>query len=116
MENVMDDIEWDTFQSVELRAGTVVKAEPFPEARKPAIKLWVDFGEGIGVKQTSAQITVHYDPDTIVGKKVVGCINLGTKRIAGFKSEFLVTGFADKDGAIVLISPDQDVPNGAKLC
>lgn len=112
----MKEIDFDTFQSVELRTGTVIKSEPFPEARKPALKVWVDFGGDIGVKQTSAQITVHYTPETIIGKQVVGCINLGSMRIAGFKSEFLLTGFTSEDGSIVLISPDQNVPNGEKLC
>ena len=116
MATIADDVSFDTFQSVELRTGTVVKAEPFPEARKPAIKVWVDFGDDIGVKQSSAQITVHYTPETIVGKQVVGCINLGSMRIAGFKPEFLLTGFTADDGSIILVSPDQDVPNGAKLC
>jgi tRNA-binding protein len=108
-------IPYEHFEQVELRVGTVVRAEPFPEARKPAIRLWVDFGQGIGIKQTSAQITVHYQPESLIGKQVVGCLNLGDKKIAGFKSEFLCTGFPDPDGAVVLISPDRAVPNGSKL-
>ncbi len=111
-----EEIDFKTFQSVELRAGTVVKAEPFPEARKPAHKVWVDFGDEIGIKQTSAQITVHYTPEELIGKQVVGCLNLGSMRIAGFKSEFLLTGFEADDKSITLISPDLKIPNGAKLC
>lgn len=110
----MQDIEWADFEKVELRVGTVVRAEPFPEARKPAIKLWVDFGE-FGVKQSSAQLTVHYTPEGLIGRQVVGVINFPTKRIAGFPSEFLTTGFADEGGAVALCVPDKAVPNGAKL-
>ena len=111
----METIPYATFESVELRVGTVVRAEPFPEARKPAIKLWVDFGETIGTLQTSAQITVHYTPETLVGRQVVGCINLGERQIGKFMSQFLCTGFPDADGGIVLITPDKPVPNGVKL-
>ena len=111
----MDTISYDQFEAVELIAGTVVRAETFPEARKPAYKLWVDFGSTHGVKQTSVQITVHYKPEQLIGKQVVGCLNLGNKKIAGFSSEFLCTGFPDAAGAVVLIAPDQPVPNGAKL-
>ncbi len=110
----MENIPFEQFASVELRAGTVVRAEVFPEARKPAYKVWVDFGE-FGVKQTSVQITEHYTVEGLVGKQVVGCLNLGAKKIAGFTSEFLCTGFPDAGGAVVLISPDQPVPNGVKL-
>jgi tRNA-binding protein len=109
-----DIITYDQFHAVDLRVGTVVRAEAFPKARNPSYKLWVDFGE-CGIKQTSAQITVHYTPETLIGKQVVGCLNLGTKNIAGFVSEFLCTGFPDATGAIVLISPDTPVPNGGKL-
>lgn len=112
----MTDIAYDDFAKVELRIGTVIKAEAFTETRKPAIKVWVDFGHEIGVKQSSAQITVHYTPEALIGKQVMGCINLGTRKIAGFNSEFLLTGFADKDGAIVLAVPDKSAPNGEKLC
>ncbi|HUY68097.1 MAG TPA: tRNA-binding protein [Alphaproteobacteria bacterium] len=111
----MQTIPFDHFVAVELRAGTVTRAEEFPEARKPAFKLWVDFGPEIGVKQTSAQIAAHYTPDKLVGRQVVGCLNLGEKKIAGFASQFLCTGFPDEAGAVVLISPDKPVPNGAKL-
>ncbi len=108
-------ISYDQFAGVELRVGTIVRAEPFPAARKPAYKIWADFGDGIGIKQTSAQITVHYSPDQLVGKQIVGCMNLGSKNIGGFMSEFLCTGFPDADGNVVLISPDKNVPNGGKL-
>ena len=111
----MQIIPYEQFSSVELRVGTVTRAEPFPEARKPAYKLWVDFGSAFGVKQTSAQITAHYTPEALIGKQVVGCLNLGSKKIAGFTSEFLCTGFPDETGAVILISPDKPVPNGAKL-
>ena len=110
-----DTIPYDVFESVELRVGTVIRAEPFPKARKPAYKLWVDFGPDIGLRQTSAQITVHYKPESLIGKQVVGCLNLGEKNIAGFVSNFLCTGFPDENGAVVLISPDKPVPNGGKL-
>jgi len=108
-------ISYDQFTATDLRVGTVVRAESFPEARKPAIKLWVDFGPELGTRQTSAQITAHYTPETLVGKQIVGCVNLGDKKIAGFTSQFLCTGFSDADGGIVLISPDKPVPNGSKL-
>jgi tRNA-binding protein len=111
----MQTISYDQFTAVELRIGTVVKAEAFPKARKPAYKLWVDFGPEFGVKQTSAQITVHYTPESLVGRQVVGCLNLGEKNIAGFISQFLCTGFPDAEGAIVLAAPDRPVPNGARL-
>jgi tRNA-binding protein len=111
----MQTIPYDQFAAVELRTGTITRVEPFPEARKPAYKVWADFGPEIGVKQTSVQITVHYKAENLVGKQIVGCMNLGSKKIAGFNSEFLCTGFPDANGAVVLISPDQAVPNGAKL-
>lgn len=111
---LVDVIEWADFERVELRVGTVVRAEPFPEARKPAIKVWVDFGE-FGVKQSSAQLTVHYTPESLVGRQVVAVLNFAPKRIAGFESQILVCGFADETGAVVLASPDKPVPNGSKL-
>ena len=110
----METISWDDFERVELRAGTIVKAEPFPEARKPAYRLWVDFGE-FGVKQSSAQVTAYYRPGELVGRQVLGVLNFPPKRIAGFESQVLVTGFASEEGEVVLASPERAVPNGAKL-
>lgn len=100
------DIEYSDFEKVHIRSGTIVKAEPFPEARKPAYKVWVDFGSDLGLKQTSAQISDLYTPETLIGKKVMGVVNLGTKRIAGFKSEFLLVGFSNQEGSIVLAVAD----------
>ena len=108
-------ISFNQFTAVDLRAGTVIRAENFPEARKPAIKIWADFGPEFGVKQASAQITVHYAPENLIGKQIVGCLNLGDKKIAGFTSQFLCVGFPDEKGAVVLMSPDKAVPNGVKL-
>lgn len=108
-------ISYDEFMAVDLRAGTIVKAEIFAKAKKPAYKVWVDFGDSIGVLQTSAQITVHYQPESLIGKQVVGCINLGEKNVAGFISQFLLVGFADEAGAIKLANVDGLVPNGQKL-
>jgi len=111
----MSTIDFTDFSKVELRAGTITEAEEFPRARKPAYKLWVDFGAEIGTLQTSAQITDHYTPDALIGKQILGCINLGEKNIAGFTSQFLCTGLFDSSGQVVLLSPDHPVPNGAKL-
>lgn len=109
-------ITYEQFAAVDIRIGTVVRAEPFPEARKPAYKVWVDFGSEYGIRQTSAQITVHYDTQSLVGKQVLGCLNLGPKKIGGFTSEFLLLGFPDESGAIILATATQSVPNGAKIC
>jgi tRNA-binding protein len=111
----MQTIGFDQFASVELRAGTIVRAEEFPKARKPAYKIWADFGPEFGVRQTSAQLTVHYKPEELVGRQILGCLNLGEKNIAGFVSQFLCTGLPDAEGAVVLISPSKPVPNGGKL-
>ena len=111
----MDTITFDQFLAVDIRAGTVTAAEPFPEARKPAIKLWVDFGEGIGVKKSSAQITVHYTPESLIGRTVMAVVNFPPRQIGPFMSEVLVLGFPDADGAIVLAAPDQNVPDGARM-
>lgn len=108
-------ISYDDFAKVELRSGTVVKVEEFPRARKPAYKVWVDFGGDIGILQTSAQVTINYTPETLLGRSVVGCTNLGEKNIAGFTSQFLLVGFTDANGAISLITADPNVPNGQKL-
>lgn len=108
-------ITYDDFTKVDLRSGTVVKVEFFERAKKPAYKVWVDFGLELGVLQTSAQVTVHYTPETLLGRSVVGCVNLGEKNIAGFISQFLLVGFSDANGAISLITTNPDVPNGQKL-
>lgn len=108
-------IGWDDFLKVELRVGRVVRAEPFPEARKPAYVLHVDFGEALGVRKSSAQITAHYRPETLVGRLVVAVVNFPKKQIGPLMSECLVTGFHDADGAVALCVPDRDVPLGTRL-
>ncbi len=112
----MKEITIADFVQVELRAGTVLRVEEFPEARKPAYKLWVDFGPEIGTLKCSAQVTRHYTPETLVGQQVIGVVNFPPRQIGPFKSEFLCTGFADANGDIVLARPERPVPNGAKLC
>lgn len=111
----MAEITFDDFMAVDIRKGTVLRAEPFPEARKPAIKVWIDFGPDIGEKKTSAQITAHYTPETLVGRQVMGVVNFPPRQIGPFMSEVLLLGVADSDGAIVLISPDHDVPDGGRM-
>lgn len=111
----MDQISYDDFLKVDIRIGTVVTAEPFPEARKPAIKLTIDFGAGVGTKRSSAQLTEHYMPDALIGRRVAAVVNFAPRRIAGFLSEALTLGFADEAGAVVLFAPDQAVPDGARL-
>jgi len=106
---------WADFERVSLRAGTIRRVEPFAEARKPAYKLWIDFG-AFGLKQSSAQLTVLYAPADLVGRQVICATGLGSKRVAGFKSEVLVTGFAREDGAIVLAALERPVPDGSPLC
>jgi len=108
-------ITYDEFEKVDIRSGTIIKAEEFPRAKKPAYKVWVDFGNEIGIKQTSAQVTTHYSIESLIGKQVAGCINLGAKNIAGFTSEFLLVGFPDDNGAICLVTVDPKVPNGGKM-
>jgi len=108
------EISWNDFEKVELRVGTILEVEDFPEARKPAYKVKVDFGE-FGVRWSSAQITKHYTKEELAGRQIVGVINFPKKQIANFMSEFLVTGFADKNGDIVLTAVDKPVPNGSKL-
>ena len=111
----MDLISFDEFLNVEIRVGTVVRSEPFPEARRPSIKLWVDFGGEIGERKSSAQITQHYSPEDLVGRQVIAVVNFATKQIGPFMSEFLTLGLHDDDGNVVLVSPDKAVPNGARL-
>lgn len=108
-------LTWTQFTAVEIRVGTVISAEPFPEARKPAYVITVDFGPGIGVKKTSAQVTELYTPDELVGRQVVGVVNFPDKQIGPIRSQFLLTGFPREDGAIVLAVPERSVPNGARL-
>jgi tRNA-binding protein len=108
-------IEYADFERVEMRVGRVQRAEPFPEARKPAIKLWIDFGPELGVKKSSAQITVHYTPEALVGTLVIGVTNFAPRQIGPFMSEVLVLGLPDPDGAIVLLRPGHDVPLGGRV-
>jgi len=110
----MAEISWDDFERVELRVGTVLEVEEFPEAHSPAYKLKVDFGEA-GIRKSSAQITKLYERDELVGKQVIGVLNFPRKQIGRFFSEVLITGFADENGAIVLAVPERSVPNGARL-
>ncbi len=108
-------ITYDDFAKIDFRSGTIVKAEPFPRAHKPAYKIWADFGPEIGVLQTSAQVTIHYTPESLIGRSIIGCVNLGEKNIAGFLSQFLLVGFSDVNQAICLITVDPEIPNGQKL-
>ncbi len=111
----MPEISWEDFEKVDVRVGNVVEAEPFPEARKPSIKLTVDFGPQVGTHRTSAQLTAHYEPENLVGRQVVAVVNFPPKRIAGFKSEVLVLGVPDDAGEVVLLSPDHEVPPGGRM-
>ncbi|CAA9448917.1 MAG: Protein secretion chaperonin CsaA [uncultured Rubrobacteraceae bacterium] len=111
----MQEISWADFEKVDVRVGRVVEAEPFPAARKPSIKLAVDFGPEIGVKRSSAQITARYTPEGLLGKRVVAVLNFPAKRIAGFESEVLVLGVPDEEGAVVLLTPDREVPLGSRM-
>ncbi len=110
-----DTIKYEDFERVDIRVGTIVEAVPFPEARKPAIKLKIDFGPELGVKKSSAQITVHYAPETLVGRQVAAVVNFPPRQIGPFMSEVLTLGFPDANGAVVLIGPSLSVPNGGKL-
>ena len=111
----MSQISFDDFLAVDIRIGTVVDVQPFDKARKPAWKLWVDFGEDVGVKKSSAQITVHYTKEALMGRQVAAVINFPPRQIADFMSEILVLGFADENGDIVLVGPDHAVPDGERL-
>ena len=109
------EIGFDDFLKVDIRTGIIVDAQPFPEARKPAIKLWVDYGGEIGVRKSSAQITVHYSPEALIGREVLAVVNFPPRQIGKFMSEALVLGLPDADGEVVLIAPDKPVPNGARM-
>ncbi len=111
----MKTITYEEFEQVDLRSGTIVKVEEFPRAKKSAFKVWADFGPEIGILQTSAQVTVHYTPEELIGRQAIGCVNLGEKNIAGFTSQFLLVGFSDENADICLITVDPKVPNGKKL-
>lgn len=112
----MTTITYKEFERIDLRSGTIIKAEEFPRAKKPAFKIWVDFGSEIGVLQTSAQVTMHYTIESLISRSIVGCVNLGEKNIAGFVSQFLLVGFTDDAGGICLVTIDSQTPNGRKLC
>ena len=111
----MAEITFDDFLNVDIRVGTIIEAAPYPEARKPAIKLVIDFGHEIGVKKSSAQIMVNYTPEGLVGKQVMAVVNFPPRQIGKFMSEVLVLGAMDDEGAVVLIAPDQAVPNGGRM-
>ncbi|MEM7526176.1 MAG: tRNA-binding protein [Pseudomonadota bacterium] len=109
------EIDFDAFLKVDIRAGRVLRAEPFPEARKPAIKLWIDFGPEIGERKTSAQITEHYTPEDLIGRMVMAVVNFPPRQIGPFMSEVLTLGVSDGEGRVVLIAPDRDVAPGARM-
>lgn len=115
-QNKPGEITFDDFLKVDIRVGTVVDAQPYPEARVPAIKLWIDFGDEIGVKKTSAQITKHYTVESVMGRQVCAVVNFPPRQIGKFMSEVLVLGFMDDTDAVVLAGPGHVVPNGSKLC
>ncbi|MGZ9096781.1 MAG: tRNA-binding protein [Micavibrio sp.] len=108
-------ISYEDFEKIDIRVGTIIDAQPFPEARRPAYKLHVDFGPVLGIKKTSAQVTIHYTPETLIGRQVAAVMNFPEKQIGKFMSEILVLGFPDADGNVVLVHPGLSVPNGGKL-
>ena len=111
----MSTATWDEFQRIDIRVGTIKEAQPYPEARKPAIKLWIDFGGEIGVKRSSAQLTTHYTPEQLVGRQVCAVVNFAPRQIGKFVSEVLTLGMPDADGGVVLVRPDLVVPDGGRL-
>ena len=111
----MAEISFNEFMAIDIRTGTVTRAEPFPEARQPAIKLWIYFGDELGEKKSSAQLTVHYTPESLIGKTVMAVVNFPPRQIGKVMSEVLVLGVPDVDGEVVLITPDKDVPIGGRL-
>ena len=110
-----DPVGADTFAQLDIRVGTVTDAQPFPEARRPAFKLWIDFGAPLGIKRSSAQITRHYKTDQLIGRQVCAVVNLGARQVGPFVSEVLTLGLPDADGAVVLVRPDHKVPDGGRL-
>ena len=111
----MPEISFDQFLSVDIRVGTVTDVQPFPEARKPALKLWIDFGPEIGTRKSSAQITEHYAAESLIGRQVIAVVNFPPRQIGPFMSEVLTLGLSDQQGRVVLLSPDHPVPNGARM-
>lgn len=111
----MNIITWSEFESVELRVGTITQVQEFPEAKKPAYKIWADFWKEIGIKKTSAQITKHYTKESLIGKQIIWVLNFPPKQVGSFMSEFLCTGFYREDGSVILAIPEQDIPNGSKM-
>ena len=111
----MSEIDYDRFLEVDIRVGTVVRAEDFPEARKPALRMWIDFGDRVGMRKSSAQVTEHYSPEDLVGRQVMAVVNFPPRRIGPFVSEVLVLGVTDAVGSVILIGPDRMVPNGGRM-